>query len=117
MQSLQIGLGTIPRVAISPPAFCSTSAAPGSAFVVLGVGAHARREFFYLAAYFRCFAAAAICEEIGVLVVSAKAEPLKQIAAIETARNFIVRAGSQCWPEADITIFRNEMSKTREIIR
>jgi hypothetical protein len=39
---------------------------------------------------FAAFAAAANCEEIGVLVVSASAEPLKKIAAIKTAKNFIV---------------------------
>src|SRR5215475_6262049 len=49
------GLGTITRVAISPRAFSPTSAAPRSAFVIRRAGAHARGEFFDLAAYFRCF--------------------------------------------------------------
>ena len=43
---------------------------------------------------FAAFAAAANREEIGVLVVSASAEPLKKIAAIKTAKNFIV--GRDC---------------------
>jgi hypothetical protein len=43
------------RVATSPEAFGPTSAAPRSAFVILRAGAYARGEFFYLAAYFRCF--------------------------------------------------------------
>jgi hypothetical protein len=55
-------------------------------------GAYARGEFSYLAAYFfPAFGVAASCEEIGELVVSAVlAETLKKIAAIETAKNFIV---------------------------
>jgi hypothetical protein len=48
-------LGTMGRVATTPQAFGPTSAAPRSAFVILRVGAYARAEFFYLAAYFRCF--------------------------------------------------------------
>jgi hypothetical protein len=80
------------RVATSPQAFGPTSAAPCSAFVILLVGAYARGEFFYLAAYFfPAFGVAASCEEISELVVSAVlAETLKKIAAIEPAKNFIV---------------------------
>jgi hypothetical protein len=41
--------------------------------------------------FFPAFGVAASCEEIGELVVSAVlAETLKKIAAIETAKNFIV---------------------------
>ena len=43
---------------------------------------------------FAAFAAAANREEIGVVVVSASAEPLNKIAAIKTAKNFIV--GPDC---------------------
>jgi hypothetical protein len=47
--------------------------------------------FFTLLLTFPAFGVAASCEEIGELVVSAVlAETLKKIAAIETAKNFIV---------------------------
>jgi hypothetical protein len=49
-------------------------------------------SFLTLLLTFAAFAAAANREEIGVLVVSASAEPLKKIAAIKTAKNFIVDA-------------------------
>jgi hypothetical protein len=79
------------RVATTPQAFGPTSAAPRSAFVILRVEAYARAEFFYLAAYFRCFCSAANCEETGELVaVSASAGALKKIAAIKMAKNFII---------------------------
>jgi hypothetical protein len=47
--------------------------------------------FILLLIFFPAFGVAASCEEIGELVVSAVlAETLKKIAAIETAKNFIV---------------------------
>jgi hypothetical protein len=48
-------------------------------------------SFLTLLLTFPAFGVAASCEEIGELVVSAVlAETLKKIAAIETAKNFIV---------------------------
>jgi hypothetical protein len=53
-----------------------------------GWGIRAEQFFFTLLLTFPAFGVAASCEEIGELVVSAKT--LKKIAAIETAKNFIV---------------------------
>jgi hypothetical protein len=56
-----------------------------------GWGIRAGRIFLPCCLFFSAFGVAASCEEIGELVVSAVlAETLKKIAAIETAKNFIV---------------------------